>query len=164
MTTMLRCAGAAGALALLVSCNGSSVGDSMNGGNGNGGSSASLSASLLPLIQVDASGQILREDPAGTTGDRLTAEIEIFSGDFGTLGIDSGDGFADEAAVLTVTRGGAAVYSRTMAFSEDRRVGGVGDITFEIDVRGSAVPSLQPGDDVGVAVNGVALLGGSLAP
>lgn len=137
--------------------------DATTGTGMSGGSTvARMEAPLRPIPSVDASGNARREDRAGTQDDRFDVEIEIFSGDFGAVGIDAADGFADESVLLSGRRSGVEVYVAPMVFSEDRRAGGAGDVTWELSVRGGSLPDLRPGDVIRVDVNDVVLLEGTL--
>jgi len=128
-----------------------------------GAAAGRLEASLDPVLAVDASGHARLEDFPGTSSDRFDVEIEIADAAFGVLRISPDDGFADEKVELVTLRSGAVVFDTALAFSEDRRVGLSGDITFEVTIRGAAAPELLPGDVLEVAVNGTLLLRGILA-
>src|SRR5215471_15051797 len=109
-----------------------------------------LEARLQPAIAVDASGQARLDDEVGTGNDRFTSEVEIAKADFGDLGITPGNGFRDEVVDLRVFRGGVLIFSNRLHFSRNL----VNDITFEIDIRGTAAPEVQAGDVVRLMVNG----------
>lgn len=149
----------------LAGCSGatSPVDSSADATTGGGGVAPAVETRLSPLLPVDASGRLSREDRPGTADDRVDAEIEIFSGGFPAVGIDAADGFADEGVLLSARRAGVEVYVVPMTFSEDRRVNGTGDVTWELTVRGASIPDLRAGDVVRVEVNGNALLEGTLA-
>ena len=120
-----------------------------------------LAAALVPSIPEDVSGEVSVLDAPGFSDDRLDVEIEIDADAFGALGIDEGDGFDDET--VTLFHGvGVETAITSLAFSEDRRVGGVGDVTFEASVDGQGVPALVGGDVVWVRVNGVRTVEGVL--
>jgi len=108
-----------------------------------------LEARLQPVIAVDASGQARLDNGAGTGNDRFTSEIEIAKADFADLGITPGNGFRDEVVELRVFRGGVLVFSNRLQFSRNL----LHDITFETDIRGTAAPELQAGDQARVIVN-----------
>jgi hypothetical protein len=116
-----------------------------------------LEAQLNPVINVDASGKARLDAAAGTANDRFTVEVEIAKANFARLGIDAGDGFADEVVQIRVLRGGTQIFSRRLQFSENR----LRDITFETDVRGAGAPELLRGDVARVTVNGVSTLRGT---
>ena len=120
-------------------------------------SSNRLEARLQPVISVDASGQARLDSEAGTANDRFTAEVEIAKADFAELGITPGNGFRDEVVELRVLRGGVLIFSNRLQFSRNL----VNDITFETDIRGTAAPELQAGDEARVIVNGHFTLRGS---
>lgn len=109
-----------------------------------------VEALLQPVIAVDASGQARLDNEAALVNDRFTAEVEIAKDDFAALGITPGNGFRDEVVVLQVLRGGAMVFNQRLQFSRNL----TNDITFEIDIRGTAAPELQAGDVARVIVNG----------
>ncbi len=134
----------------------SSVLASSSSGPGSG-NEIRVEARLDPVIAVDASGHARSEDKAGTREDRFDAEVEIDKDDFTRLGIDAGDGFADEVVRLTVTRNGAQVFATNLRFSENRGE----DITFEADIRGGPAPELRAGDFGRVRVNGTLTLRGT---
>jgi hypothetical protein len=108
-----------------------------------------LEARLQPVIPVDASGQARLDNGAGTANDRFTAEIEIAKADFADLGITPGNGFRDEVVELRVFRGGVLIFNNRLQFSRNL----LHDITFETDIRGTAAPELQAGDQARVIVN-----------
>ena len=112
--------------------------------------SSRLEARLQPVIAVDASGQARLDSDVGVANDRFTAEVEIAKADFAGLGITPGNGFRDEVVELRVLRGGVVVFSNRLQFSRNL----VNDITFETDIRGTAAPELQAGDQARVIVNG----------
>ena len=109
-----------------------------------------LETRLDPVIAVDASGKARLDIAAGVTNDRFTTEVEIAKDDFRPLGITPGNGFRDEVVELRILRGGVAIFSRALQFSRNL----VNDITFEIDIRGTAAPELQAGDVARVTING----------
>ena len=121
------------------------------------GNEIRVEARLDPVIAVDASGHARSEDRAGTRDDRFDAEVEIDKDAFARLGIDAGDGFADEIVALTVTRNGVQVFATNLRFSENRGE----DITFEADIRGGPAPELRGGDVGRVRVNGTPTLRGT---
>lgn len=108
-----------------------------------------LEALLQPVIPVDASGQARLDNEVGTGNDRFTAEIEIAKADFADLGITPGNGFRDEVVELRIFRGGVLIFSNRLQFSRNL----LHDITFETDIRGTAAPELQAGDQARVIVN-----------
>lgn len=116
-----------------------------------------LEARLDPIIKVDASGHARSEDPAGTRDDRFDAEVEIDRDDFRRLGIDAGDGFADEIVRLTVTRQGTQVFATNLRFTGFQ----VQDAIFEADIRGGPAPELRAGDVGRISVNGTPTLRGA---
>ena len=129
-----------------------------SGSSGPGsGNEIRVEARLNPIIAVDASGHARSEDKAGTRDDRFDAEVEIDRDNFARLGIDAGDGFADEVVTLTVTRNGVQVFATNLRFSENRGE----DITFEADIRGGPAPELRAGDVGRVSVNGTPTLRGT---
>ena len=143
---------------LIESGSGSDGSGSGGSGSGSGGSGrVRLEARLNPVIAVDASGHARSEDEAGTASDRFDSQVEIAKRNFGALGIDAGDGFADEVVILTVRRSGTQVFTVRLRFSENR----VADITFEADVRGGPAPELRAGDVGTVTVNGRLTLRGT---
>ena len=121
-----------------------------------------LEAALLPVINVDASGHVIFEEDEGTSDDRLDIEVEIDADDFGFLGIDTDDGFEDEDVVVEIGNGGTVFFDDRLDFTEDRRVGGEGDIVFELDLDGFDVPNLEEGDVVEIFVNDNLTLRGTL--
>lgn len=129
-----------------------------SGSSGSGsGNEIRVEARLNPVIAVDASGHARSEDKAGTRDDRFDAEVEIDRDNFARLGIDAGDGFADEVVTLTVTRNGVQIFATNLRFSENRGE----DITFEADIRGGPAPELRAGDVGRVSVNGTPTLRGT---
>ena len=116
-----------------------------------------LEARLQPVTPVDASGQARLDNEVGTGNDRFTAEVEIAKADFADLGITPGNGFRDEVVELLVFRSGVLIFSNRLQFSRNL----LHDITFETDIRGTAAPELQAGDQARVMVNGHFTLRGS---
>lgn len=121
-----------------------------------------LEANLTPLLVVDASGGARLDEGRGTASDRFDVDVEIHSSAFDTLGIDATDGFTDEGVTLRASDSNAVLFTDALRFAEDRRVGGVGEVTFELDLRGIEAPNLQDGDVVEVFVNGTPALRGTL--
>ena len=129
-----------------------------SGSSGSGsGNEIRVEARLNPIIAVDASGHARSEDKAGTAEDRFDAEVEIDKDNFARLGIDSGDGFADEVVTLTVTRNGVQVFATNLRFTGFQGE----DAIFEADIRGGPAPELRAGDIGRVRVNGTATLRGT---
>lgn len=145
------------AVALTGACSTSS--DVIDSTTGEDTAGVVLGAILGPVIPVDVSGEIVLVDAPGFSDDRLDVEIEIDADGFGTLAIDDGDGFDDER--VTLFRGvGTELAVTDLAFTEDRRVQGVGDVVFEATVTGDTVPAIQEGDSLWIRVNGTLALEG----
>ena len=125
-------------------------------GSGGGNERSRLRADLEPVFAVDASGNARSEDRSGTADDRFDSQVEVAKAHFQRVGIDSGDGFADEQVLLVVSRGAATIFSTRLRFSENR----LRDITFEADIRGAAAPELRAGDVARVRINNRATLEG----
>lgn len=116
-----------------------------------------VEALLNPIIAVDASGQARSEDKARTRDDRFVAKVEIARADSAALGIDAGDGFADEVVTLTVSRANVQVFVTNLRFTGESG----DDIVFETEIRGRPAPELRAGDVGRVGVNGRPTLEGT---
>ena len=116
-----------------------------------------VSASMLPLLAIDASGFASSEsDTARPAANRLQAQFEVFSGDFAALGIDPLNPAAS-SVVLNVSTGGSV----TLNFAVDRRVAGVGDVIFTNRIRGASAPIVPPGATGTITVNGIPAVSGT---
>jgi hypothetical protein len=116
-----------------------------------------VEARLDPVIAVDASGQARSEDKARTRDDRFVAKVEIAKADSAALGIDAGDGFAEEVVTLTVSRANVQVFVTNLRFTGESG----DDIVFETEIRGAPAPELRAGDVGRVSVNGRPTLQGT---
>ena len=116
-----------------------------------------VSASMLPLLAIDASGFSTSEsDTARPDRNRLTAQFEVFSEDFAALGIDPLNP-AGSSVVLSISTGG----SMTLNFAVDRRVAGVGDVIFTNRIRSASAPVVLPGATGLITVNGIPAVSGA---
>ena len=116
-----------------------------------------VEAILNPVIAVDASGRARSEDKARTRDDRFEAEVRIAKANFAALGIDAGDGFADEVVTLTVSRANVQVFATNLQFKGDSGE----HIDFATEIRGAPAPELRAGDVGVVSVNGTPTLQGT---